>query len=339
MTATTLLFIHGRAQASTPEIAQDRDRLTAFVEAKKREWLGGLARGLLQAGIEPVTNAIFPFYGNTFQRRIREYEAAGGRSPELELGALPGERARELQEEKLLETKSAALTDLLRHLKFDPVRELRYVEPQLAERAAREGVQVEELGWDDLLRIPVLRAGLQFLGRKTGVPAFVIEGFLTDVAYYLELQNMRETVLNLVEESLRKALPQGGSVVVVGHSLGSVVAYDLLIRLGRGIEVQLFVTAGSPLGFPIVEKNLLGKQAGERPRVPSAVPLKAGGWINAFDVRDVVALLHPIAPDYIPATERQLVDEQTFNVSDPHSIVDYLSDPDIAGPIGRVLRE
>jgi hypothetical protein len=53
--------------------------------------------------------------------------------------------------------RSAALTDLLRRLDFDPARELGYTEPELAERAADEGVQAEELALDDFLRIPVLR--------------------------------------------------------------------------------------------------------------------------------------------------------------------------------------
>jgi hypothetical protein len=335
---TTLVFVHGRGQASPPDVARDPQRLAAYVDAKKREWLGGLSRGLLAAGLPPVTDALYPFYANDFQQRIQAYEASGGRRPDLELGA-PPDGDGEKQEAALLATKSAALDDLLRRLDFDPVRELGYTEPELARQAATRKVQgTEELGWDDFLKIPILRAGLDFLARKTGVPAVVIEEFLTDVAYYLELQDMRNAVLGIVESSVNQALPDGGSVVVVGHSLGTVVAYDALTRLDPAIRVELFVTAGSPLGFPVVEKNLLGKQPGQKPRIPSPVPARAGAWVNAFDVRDVVALLHPLGPDYAGAVDGQLDDEQTFNASYPHSIADYLSDPDVAAPIGRALK-
>jgi hypothetical protein len=335
---STLLLIHGRDQASPPEVAADPDRLAAYVDSLKRRWLGGLARGLVAARLEPVTDAVFPFFGNDFADRIRRYEAAGGRRPDLELGAVPDNQRQE-QESALLETKAAALNDLLRRLDFDPARELRYSDPALAEKAAQDRVNAaEELGWDDVLKIPVLRAGLQFLARKTGVPAFVIEEFLTDVAYYLKLEDMRDLVLAIVQKSLQEALPDGGSVVVVGHSLGSVVAYDLLAGLDGKYRVEQFVTAGSPLGFPIVEKNLRGHVLGQKPPVPATVPARPGGWINAFDLRDVVALMHPLAPDYAAAVDRQLDDQQTFNASYPHSIADYLSDPDIAGPIRQALR-
>jgi PGAP1-like protein len=335
---TTLVFIHGRGQASPPDVARDPQRLAAYVDGKRREWLGGLSRGLLAAGVPPVTDAVYPFYANDFQQRIQAYEAGGGRRPDLELGAIPDDQ-RDGQEAALLETTSAALDDLLRGLDFDPVRELSYTEPELAREAASRAVQgPEELGWDDFLKIPILRSGLAFLARKTGVPAVVIEEFLTDVAYYLQLQDMRNAVLQIVESSVQEALPTGGSVVVVGHSLGSIVAYDLLTRLDQNIQVELFVTAGSPLGYPVVEKNLLGKQPGQKPRIPSVVPARAAAWVNAFDVRDIVALLHPLAADYAAAVDRQLDDQQTFNASYPHSIADYLSDPDVAAPIGRALK-
>lgn len=334
---STLLLIHGRSQASPPEIANSAERVAAYVDAIKREWLGGLSRGLMEAGLDPVTDALFPFYGNDFEQRIGAYEKAGGRRPELELGVRVDD-GQQHQEKQLLDTKYAALNDLLRRLDFDPARELSYTDPDLAERADNRQVQgAEELRWDDLLKVPVLRAGLRFLGRKTGVPTMVIEQFLTDVAYYLELTDMREAVLGIVKRSLHEAMPGGGDVVVVGHSLGSIVAYDFLTRIDRSFDVKLFVTAGSPLGLPIVEKNLLGKQPGQRPCIPAAVPARPGGWINAFDVRDVVALMHPLAPDYSGSMDGQLDDQLTLNSTYPHSISDYLSDPDVAAPIGRSL--
>jgi hypothetical protein len=56
-------------------------------------------------------------------------------------------------------------------------------------------------------------------------------------------------------------------------------------------------------------------------------------WLNAFDVRDFVALVHPLGNFY----SGELRDERTHNPSDPHSIQDYLADPDVARPLGRVL--
>jgi endonuclease G, mitochondrial len=59
-------------------------------------------------------------------------------------------------------------------------------------------------------------------------------------------------VLGIVADYVRKAADQRGSVVIVAHSLGSIVRYDVFDLVAREIEVDLLVTAGSPLGFPVV---------------------------------------------------------------------------------------
>ena len=331
---TTLLLIHGRSQASDGEVARDPARLAAYVTAKKRGWLGGLAKGLLAAGQRPVDEAavVFPFYGNDFADAIRAYEAGGGRRPELEILADPVPP----DDAALVDTKAATLLDAAAALGFDPARELSYADPE-AGRDVADRDPAQELGWGDALRLPVLRAALQFVSRKTGAPTLIIERFLDDVAYYLELAEMRDTVLSIVDRALRQALPDGGDVVVVGHSLGSIVAYDALTRLPDRYRVPLLVTAGSPLGYPVVQKNLLGKEDGRPPAVPARVPRVAGGWLNAYDVLDVVALVHPLGGSFAEAVGGQLRDERTHNPTGPHSIEDYLADPDVAGPIGRAL--
>jgi hypothetical protein len=331
---TTLLLVHGRSQASDDEVARDPAWLEAYVRAKKRSWLGGLAKGLLAAGRQPVDEAaaVFPFYGNDFADAIKAYEAGGGRRPELEIladAAAPDDAA-------LVDTKAATLLDAATALGFDPAKELSYSDPDVGGSVAARDPE-QELGWGDALRLPVLRSALQFVSRKTGAPTLIIERFLDDVAYYLELPDMRETVLGVVERGLREAVPDGGDVVVIGHSLGSIVAYDAMTRLPDRYRVRLLVTAGSPLGYPIVQKNLLGKQAGQPPSIPAPVPRQPGGWLNAYDELDIVALVHPLAGTYAEAVGGQLSDERTHNPTAPHSIEDYLSDPDVAGPIGRAL--
>ena len=332
---TTLLFIPGRDQESPPGVAGDDARLREYIGAIKRDWLAGLSRGLVLAGSKPVSDddVVFPFYADHFRLRIREYEANGGRPPELETDV-----SDDAQERRLVETKSAALIDAANALGFDPARELAYADHELGRRAAGRNPAAER-GWSDTLRIPVLRSALRFLSRKTGVPTIIIERFLTDIAYYLEFDGMRRAVLNIVEDSLRERSPGGGPVVVVGHGLGGVVAYDLLTRLSDDVDVRLLVTAGSPLGLPIVQRNLLGNERNRRPRVPRRVPARQAAWVNAYDVRDLVSLVHPIGGGYDSAPADQIVDRRTFNPTHPHAIADYLADPDVSGPIGNAMHE
>jgi pimeloyl-ACP methyl ester carboxylesterase len=108
------------------------------------------------------------------------------------------------------------------------------------------------------------------------------------------------------------------TAVVVGHSLGSVVAYNVLRAAAR--KVPHYVTVGSPLGIRAIRKTL----------VPIGNPIGAKGWYNAYDTRDVVAL-YPLDKDNFdvdPAiTNNGAVQNWTDN---RHGIVGYLDDKDVA---------
>ena len=162
-------------------------------------------------------------------------------------------------------------------------------------------------------------------------PALVIERFLTHVGYYLDGPAIRDLVLGIVGDEVRKAADQHGSVVLVAHSLDSVVGYDVFDTLAGEVDVRLLVTSGSPLGLPVVRGAL--RPSGVRDR---GAPAARGGpvpWLNAYDVQDFVCLVHPLAGSFARAAR----EERTHNPSDPHSIQDYLADPDVARPIGRAM--
>ena len=51
-------------------------------------------------------------------------------------------------------------------------------------------------------------------------------------------------------------VPERGDLIVVAHSLGSVLALDLLYHLPAAVDVKLLVTVGSPLGRDLVRRHL-----------------------------------------------------------------------------------
>ncbi|MEU4425083.1 alpha/beta fold hydrolase [Actinoplanes sp. NPDC024001] len=323
-----LIFIHGRGQQMPRALRGDKARVEAKIAGDRRGWLAGLAKGLTLAGRPPVaeSSVYYPFYGNVLADLIEDHEARGLPRPDLELEQAAPAR-----------TRDQLILDAARDLGFDPATELEYTEPELAGRVRRSARSPEEeIDLSGVLRVPIVASALQFLARKTGTAEWVIEGFLTDVAYYLEIATIRDRVLDVVQETMVTAIAEHDTVVVVGHSLGSIVAYDVLQDAGTPRPVSLLVTAGSPIGFPIVQRNLLGRQGGDRPRVPVIDAPANPRWINAYDVRDVVALIHPIHDQFDggPAAIRDVV---THNPNGPHSIGDYLSDQDVAAPIAAAI--
>ena len=251
----------GAAEASDDEVARDPDRLRrtsgpssgAGSAAWPRPARRRPAAGRRGGGRLPVLR----------QRLRRRDQGVRGRRRTPAGAGDPADAAAQ-DDAALVDTKAATLLDAAP--RSASTRRGTVLRGPGARRPRRGPAAGQELGWGDALRLPVLRSALQFVSRKTGAPTLIIERFLDDVAYYLEMPEMRESVLGIVDSGLRRAVPDGGDVVVLGHSLGSIVAYDALTRLPDRYRVRLLVTAGSPLGYPIVQKNLLGKQPGHRRR-------------------------------------------------------------------------
>ncbi|MEV6955277.1 hypothetical protein [Streptomyces sp. NPDC051183] len=127
-----------------------------------------------------------------------------------------------------------------------------------------------------------------------------------------------------MREVVRAALPASGNgpLVVVAHSLGSIVAYEVLREEQR--PVDLLVTVGCPLAIREVQDVLA---------LPPAVPGGTSVWHNASDLRDLVALDHTLRPEYAPV---DLVTDHlvTNSSANHHGIREYLA----AGPVRDPVR-
>jgi hypothetical protein len=112
--------------------------------------------------------------------------------------------------------------------------------------------------------------------------------------------------------------------VVVAHSLGTIIAYDVLReQASSGLEIPLLVTVGSPLAVREIQ-DLVAQ--------PLEVPAGVAAWLNASDFRDVVALDHDIRPEYAPPD--RCTDVMVTNASaNHHGIREYLSAPAVRDPI------
>jgi hypothetical protein len=147
-----------------------------------------------------------------------------------------------------------------------------------------------------------------------------------DVYHYLRNPGVRD----MIDEGVRGAMPSGVETVVVGHSLGTVVAYNLLRREAEanGWIVPLYATVGSPLAVTAIRKVL-------QPLKSLTPPV--GAWFNAMDPNDIVAL-YPLGPprfDVQPTIENKVdVDNHTPN---QHGIAGYLDDPVVAKRIHDAL--
>ncbi len=143
-------------------------------------------------------------------------------------------------------------------------------------------------------------------------------------------QVLRNELMDIIRQHRDRRL------LVVGHSMGSIVAYDALRDLGqsdRDLQVAQFVTLGSPLGLPYVKAKIV-QERGYDPRVrtPSIV---TDGWTNYADKRDAIAADTHLADDYEAnhqdVSVRDDLVANDFVLSDgepnPHKSYGYLRTP------------
>jgi len=113
--------------------------------------------------------------------------------------------------------------------------------------------------------------------------------FLRDVHDFLYVAEQRERMVKVLCDRLTSG---GGPFVVIGHSQGSMIAYEALTRLAGEVEVPLWVTIGSPLGLAAVQERL--RQWHGSLRVPRGV----GRWLNVAGDGDLVCAGGALADAY-----------------------------------------
>ncbi|MEV3971828.1 trypsin-like peptidase domain-containing protein [Streptomyces sp. NPDC050698] len=287
-----LVFLHGRDQQK-----QDPAEL-------RRTWTAGLNRGLTLASLPPLDpqDAWFPFYG------VRLHDLVSGRES--------------IAAESIgLDRVSAAVAAEV----FAAQSPTGSYERLLYEAAARAGMPqngpATTEGFGAGL-VGALHRPLSWLAAKSDVDEWTIATFLRDVDLYLGDGAVRQAVLDSVMETM----PTSGELVLVTHSLGTVVGMDLLTRLPDTLDPVLLVTAGSPLGLDGVNERLLARGPHRPPRVRD--------WVNAWCPTDAVAIGCP------------LEDERWGKLSQPavrngreraHKIDEYLGHPAVAREIRGVL--
>ncbi|MEU6257864.1 serine protease [Streptomyces sp. NPDC047043] len=286
-----LVFLHGRSQEG-----KDPEKL-------RREWAAGLNQGLVRAGLAPVdpANIWFPYYGDRLAQALTAHEAVPrmAEAPtatvaEVVAPVSPG--ARSVYEEMINEAAG----------KWDVPQER-----QLA---------TERFGWGDV--VGALQRQLSWLAARSDLDEWAIALIFRDVAAYLDNRAVRDEILDCVLETV----PDQGELVLVSHSLGTVVGMDLITKLSPGVGLVHLTTAGSPLGMDSVYSRLL---VGGPKR-----PDKVADWLNAWCPTDAVAIGCPLGDDWADG----VADLAVVNARDrAHSIVEYLSHAEVARSIGGHL--
>jgi hypothetical protein len=124
--------------------------------------------------------------------------------------------------------------------------------------------------------------------------------------YFNNENNVANEIRNLLKQTLRPLIEKKDPVLLIGHSLGSVIAYDTLWELSHQEKLHGkidFISIGSPLGMHYVRRRLLGMKGNGKTTYPKLIR----NWINLSSEGDTIALERDFHHVFEPMLKQHLL--------------------------------
>lgn len=220
--------------------------------------------------------------------------------------------------------------------------------------------QFDKATYDDVSKMGFLKEALAdtfsaILGRL-GAAETLITMVAPDMAHYWnEDTYFGSDVRHRLMIELKEALDNQDDIMIVSHSLGSMISYDVLWKLshygeyrhdyGADKKVDLLVTLGSPLG----DENVKGRLKGSRLKGDKKYPLNIQQWINISAEDDFISHDSEIKNDFkemlelglVPGGMKDIYPIYNLNIrngkSNPHASIGYLIHPEFIAVLDEWL--
>lgn len=179
-------------------------------------------------------------------------------------------------------------------------------------------------------------AGIDRIEEATGVTLLddlILEYRFDDLWHYHGERSFARQVRGRLAERLQRH--RGSRILLFAHSMGSVIAYDVLRLLERedpALRVEHLVTAGSPMGLAKVKLKFEAEHGALR------VPNNVAAWSNLADGDDIVSIMGAFGDDYAPSDRGvRVADRRVVNdfrgpdgALNPHKSYGYLRTPEFS---------
>jgi hypothetical protein len=185
----------------------------------------------------------------------------------------------------------------------------------------------------------------------TAINDLIIENYFQDLnAYYSDkidgkYQPVKETLRNRLKTVLIEY--KDDDVLLIAHSMGSIIAFDVLSLFENEIQIDTLITIGSPLGQPVVVSKIANelKLKNHKTGKLSAPASIKDYWFNFSDLEDRVALNYKLNDDFVESKNGlKVIDFVVTNtyisngIPNPHKSYGYLRTPEIADKIYRFIK-
>jgi len=174
----------------------------------------------------------------------------------------------------------------------------------------------------------------------------IVSNFFKDLEIYYKVDCTDENkhlckAKIIIKERLNRILEKykDDQIMLISHSMGSIIAFDVLSCQDFKIPIHTFVTAGSPLGFPVVMSKIAAEQKQKLPAKSAMLtpPTINKKWYNFSDILDRIALNYKLSDSFSPNKNGVLpVDYLVVNNFEingnrnPHKSYGYLRTPEFS---------
>lgn len=281
-------------------------------ETLKNRWVENL--NAVSPGLINPANVTMPYFGGVLHKWARKHKPAS-------------------------QTMGAGLDDM----DWLDAHEAEFLVEVIGEVCRARGIIEDDLGValfgpeyrNDEMTVPMNSRSMRTVTRL----ARGVDNHLTPFGLLLAnvIQNFRQAYVYLkapearkqIDEIVAPCLVTGPPIVLLTHSIGTIIAYLMLRdmqRAGNAPKVRLFVTLGSPLGVQAVRQEFGN---------PWAKPACITRWANFYDPADPLTLGRGLAYTFAAEIE----DDGTVDNKGPlaHGIEGYLRHEGLATVLKSVL--
>lgn len=189
----------------------------------------------------------------------------------------------------------------------------------------------------------------------SSISDFIIHHFFSDLEKYYTKgksrlsganRSTKEMICSHLADILKKHRRK--KICLIAHSMGSIIAYDVLTEFVPDIKIDTLITIGSPLGLPVIKSKIASEQKKEYvKKVHLKVPENiVSNWYNLSDLTDKIAFYYDLSNDYASNSRKvKVIDKTVINHyayqgnKNPHKSYGYLQTPEMAEIVDTFLRK
>ena len=155
----------------------------------------------------------------------------------------------------------------------------------------------------------------------------------------------KEKIISRLDRILAKHAKD--EIMLIAHSMGTIIAFDVLSFINQNAKINTLVTMGAPLGAPFVisriaahSKSTYGKI---RLQTPESIQNK---WLNFSDIRDNIAVDYKLSDDFesnskgVKCIDKLVTNTYVMNgVANPHKSYGYLRSPEFIDALAEFIKQ